>query len=110
MTCDFPEVDVFYSIITLQHCKHEDIRVLIRRMLAASRRATIFQLPDIPSTVKMGECEPPYMHMYGLPICEVVAIAGEMGFKPHLIRKESSAGPEYDSYSYVFRPENKVDT
>lgn len=110
VTCDFPEVDVFYSIITLQHCKHEDIRVLIKRMLAASRRATIFQLPDIPSTVKMGECEPPYIHMYGLPVGEVISLAQETGFKPYSIRKEYSAGPKYDSYTYVFMPENRIDT
>lgn len=110
VTCEFPEVDVFFSVITLQHCKHDEIRTLIKRMLRASKVAAIFQLTDIPETVKMSECEPPYIHMYGLPICEVISIAADMGFKPYSIRKESSAGPKYDSYSYVFRPENRVDT
>lgn len=110
VTCEFPQVDVFFSVITLQHCKRDEIRTLIKRMLKASRVATIFQLPDIPSTVKMGECDPPYMHMYGLPVGEVISLAQETGFKPYSIRKEYSAGPKYDSYTYVFMPENRVDT
>lgn len=108
VTEPFPNVDMFYSLITLQHCEHSEMNMLIDRMFKASKVAVMFQLPDIPYAGEMPHQDEPYMPMYGAPIVKVIEQAFTHGFSPSVILRDKSVGPNEDSYCYLFTRKNPL--
>lgn len=108
VTEPFPEVDLFYSVITLQHCDPSEICVLLDRMFRSSRKAVLFQLTDMPYEGMVPHQDDPYMPMYGTPIIKVIEDAVKHDFVPSLVIKDTAAGPDIDSYCYLFTRKNAL--
>ena len=108
VTEPFPEVDLFYSVITLQHCAPSEISILLDRMFRAAKKAVLFQLTDMPYDGVAPHQDDPYMPMYGAPIIKVIEDAVRHNFSTSLVIKDTAAGPDIDSYCYLFTRKNTL--
>lgn len=101
-------VDLFYSIITLQHNPPPIQKILLEKILQKINKGGyfIFQIPTYNKnyTFKIDEYRKKIhsgMEMHCLPMQEIFSILSKVGCLPQLVLRDNYTGQTFESYTFV---------